>query len=30
MPDVEKECKRKVVDPLIHGVDKLIPLIKEL
>ncbi|QEN08683.1 DUF1611 domain-containing protein [Oceanispirochaeta crateris] len=28
--DLERECKRTVVDPLVHGVGKLIPLLKEL
>ena len=28
--EVEKECGRPVVDPLIHGVEKLLPLFKEL
>jgi uncharacterized NAD-dependent epimerase/dehydratase family protein len=28
--DLEKKCKRKVVDPLVHGVDKLISLVQEL
>lgn len=28
--DLEKECGRPVVDPLIHGMDSLIPIIKGL